>query len=379
MPPTNIREETTMGSDDILVVGLNPALQKRFLLRESEDLVPGKVHRSDKMMQQGIGGKGQDVAVALACLSPKPKFHVAQFVGQGAEGDEVLELLQRHTNDLEIGKLTVRTQAKLRTCTTIIGASSSTELVEPSGTISPEEYQELLNLLKTCESHPAIVIMGSMPPGCHQDTYAEIVETCCASSDDKKCFLLVDSVVGLKPLLHRLSSLKGVKTMIKINVDELINLTINNQQGSRQDIVYAKIAEFIEDNPYVQYLAVTDGKDTAYFAYVNETSYDLYALKPPSLEQFNQVLYPIGAGDAVSAGTIAMWKASEDPTDSRPDYMKICQESADNMPLMAFQFGLACASASCLNEQNSSFEQVVAIKLFKSSSPPEYLGQIQID
>ena len=43
-----------------VVIGLNPALQKRFLLaRSNPNLVPGSVHRAHSI-QQGIGGKGQD-------------------------------------------------------------------------------------------------------------------------------------------------------------------------------------------------------------------------------------------------------------------------------------------------------------------------------
>eukprot|EP00980_Cylindrotheca_fusiformis_P008179 scaffold1734_cov196-Cylindrotheca_fusiformis.AAC.1 len=42
-----------------IIVGLNGALQKRFILPDEGVLVPGNVHRA-KSVQTGVGGKGQD-------------------------------------------------------------------------------------------------------------------------------------------------------------------------------------------------------------------------------------------------------------------------------------------------------------------------------
>jgi hypothetical protein len=54
-------------SSGSIIVGLNGALQKRFLLSPQTSLVPGNVHRATTI-QTGVGGKGQDVAISLACL-----------------------------------------------------------------------------------------------------------------------------------------------------------------------------------------------------------------------------------------------------------------------------------------------------------------------
>ena len=84
--------------------------------------------------------------------------------------------------------LTVRTASGMRTCTSIVGADSTTELVEPSGVIREEELQDLLDKLHNhkpvCD---ALCVMGSLPPGAcaAPDTYARIYQALSASDDDR--------------------------------------------------------------------------------------------------------------------------------------------------------------------------------------------------
>jgi hypothetical protein len=74
----------TKSSSTTIVVGLNAALQKRFILpNDASILIPGNVHRA-KEVQIGVGGKGQDVAISLNCLNYLPAgLQLAQFVGHG--------------------------------------------------------------------------------------------------------------------------------------------------------------------------------------------------------------------------------------------------------------------------------------------------------
>jgi hypothetical protein len=74
----------TKSSSTTIVVGLNAALQKRFILsNDASTLIPGNVHRA-KEVQIGVGGKGQDVAISLNCLKYLPPgLQLAQFVGHG--------------------------------------------------------------------------------------------------------------------------------------------------------------------------------------------------------------------------------------------------------------------------------------------------------
>ena len=97
-----------------VIIGLNAALQKRFILPPESRLEPGNVHRSQRV-EIGVGGKGQDVAVAMSCLDPSESFKdkavLTQFIGEGAEGDTVLDALKRrHLSD----ELTIRNGSPLR-------------------------------------------------------------------------------------------------------------------------------------------------------------------------------------------------------------------------------------------------------------------------
>ena len=222
-------------SQSIVVVGLNAALQKRFVLLPGDDLEPGNVHRASKC-DTGVGGKGQDVGVALSCLmnmttkkeeggglldtdiiDGRPgRVILAQFLGMGAEGDAVsIALTSKY--GLRDESLTVRNAAPLRTCTTIVGANCATELVETSGEVTSDEMSMLYDGIDELTSEAGgggrgrgrgrradcVCVMGSMPPGCPEDAYADLVRRLA----DSGSLVLVDSVIGLGPLLKTLKSI----------------------------------------------------------------------------------------------------------------------------------------------------------------------------
>ena len=228
-------------SQSIVVVGLNAALQRRFVLPPGADLEPGNVHRASKC-DTGVGGKGQDVGVALSCLmnymttkkevgvglhdidvgidaasgaydSRRGRVILAQFLGMGAEGDAVsIALTSKY--GLRDESLTVRNAAPLRTCTTIVGANCATELVETSGEVTSDEMSALFDGIDELTSEAGkggrgrggadcVCVMGSMPPGCPEDTYADMVRRLA----DSGSLVLVDSVIGLGPLLKTLKSI----------------------------------------------------------------------------------------------------------------------------------------------------------------------------
>ena len=69
----------TTPTSNIVILGLNPALPKRFLPPPSTPLTPGNVHRSTKV-EIGVGGKGQDVAIALRCLAGSEESSNAEAI-----------------------------------------------------------------------------------------------------------------------------------------------------------------------------------------------------------------------------------------------------------------------------------------------------------
>jgi fructose-1-phosphate kinase PfkB-like protein len=101
---------------------------------------------------QGIGGKGQDVFVAAACMGAKPQPMLVQFVGEGQEGDAVVNLLadiaskSLAESPLLSGDMSVRTPHRCRTCITLVDASTldATEIIEPTGAVTEDNLAELL-------------------------------------------------------------------------------------------------------------------------------------------------------------------------------------------------------------------------------------------
>jgi fructose-1-phosphate kinase PfkB-like protein len=378
-------------SSGSIIVGLNGALQKRFLLSPQTSLVPGNVHRATTI-QTGVGGKGQDVAISLACLgladndddNSNNKMQLAQFVGNGPEGDTVLALLKERIGDKAATSLSVRTNSAMRTCTTIVASDESTELVEPSGVVTEEEQDALLQKLKSTVSDPAaICIMGSMPPGLPADMYATIYKA--VASDNTLC--VMDSVTGLEPMMKVLSG----KALLKINASELCQLAGVKKSSSETggvllDELVQAVKSFIAKYNALESLdglAITDGRHPSHLVSFENKKFEIYKITTPSLDP-DVVLYPIGAGDSVAAGTLASWTSLESKNKvlsgtiqtALEHRMQTVERSSDRTRRIeaAFAFGLACGSASCLNEENSVFQVEDVLELFRGIPPAELVA-----
>lgn len=428
--------------DATVVIGLNAALQKRFVLPESGKLVPGSVHRA-AYVEEGVGGKGQNVTIALSCLLPsaelnKSQAHLAQFIGRGAEGDKVIALLGSQTGERQA--LTIRSASGMRTCTTIVGSDCTTELVEPSGVIEAAEMEALLQKVESMgrasdgkgKAFPtavsALCIMGSMPPGCPIDTYAKLYE----HTAGQGTATLIDSVIGLQPLLARMALLGRScedqelgRAVLKINASELCKLGGVARTGSEADGVspsdlYKAAQGFLEKfgpdaAEALDHLAITDGAHPGYLVPLNNGGGEVSRVfqmgvldlmsKGTSGGSSNgdggsPVLYPIGAGDTVAAGTLAAWRhfqvlgstrrqEEEERSPLSPAASEVLAERLDGFLAamgaeskhavrdgtlaVAFAFGLACGSASCLKQDNAVFDVEVALRLFMGMAPPTLL------
>lgn len=375
-----------------VICALNGALQKRFVLPSDSQLVPGNVHRIHDV-QVGVGGKGQDVAIALSCLGYK-KMTIAQFIGQGAEGDEVLDLLEERVGRDAL-KFTIRTASPLRTCTSVVAADSTTELIEPSGTVSPEEMTDLLSNLENIQggSAAAVCVMGSMPPGCPETAYADIYQR--SANPDTLC--VIDSVAGLQPLIEMIAQEdKRGPTIFKVNASELcalagIKKSNNEVDGVKQEELVAAIKGFLARfqpaaTQALTAIAITDGKHDAHLAVIGNygKEFQLFTLPIGTLPS-GRTLFPIGAGDAVAAGTLAAWQCLMTQTDNLNDaclpvgikealtsflgLLDASDNAATLKMLSAFSFGLACGSASCLCEENSVLAIEDALRLFSLGKP----------
>jgi fructose-1-phosphate kinase PfkB-like protein len=397
----------TIGST--VVVGLNGALQKRFVLPDNEPLTPGNVHRALRV-EVGVGGKGQDVAATLSCLEydRRANLRLAQFIGRGAEGDAVYNMLADLLGE-EAMSLTVRpTGCGMRTCTSIVTTDSTTELVEPSGTVSAQDVDELMNKLQVCargeSSVDALVFMGSMPPGCSDDMYANIYEKIA----NRGTLCLIDSVNGLGPLLKTVAAMGRTAqscgpVILKVNASELLRLAeLKKSSTSRRseaggavlDEVVQSISGFLNKfegaTRALAAIAITDGAHPAFVAIMpaeDEHEFRLFQLNTSALSSLSTTLYPIGAGDAVAAGTMAAWKCLTDSNKSgvggapssccvHPDIQQALmgnESPPTRVILSSFAFGLACGSASCLQEENSYVTIQDVLELY-SRERPIFLG-----
>lgn len=442
-PSSSLFSSSSSASDDVVVVGLNGALQKRFILDSSDpSLIPGNVHRATRV-ETGVGGKGQDVAIALHCLddtsstSSSSCIQLCQFVGRDdAAGQTVYQLLQDRLGPSAMD-LTIQTSSPTRTCTSIVASKETTELVEPSGTIAPEELEALMQRLEdryggghgnghheknngnddratTTTPHAvrALCIMGSIPPGVAVDTYGKIF----AKIMDKKTVCVVDSIVGIPDLIEAATRVAVVaaaaaatdqngtpQIILKINASELCKLAETSKKKSEtggidQDELQEAICGFFNNfspQKAIHGLAITDGQHPSYMAIVDEESFRLYQLPVPKLDS-SKTLYPIGAGDAVAAGLLAAWstltRIDDDmksivPQDSVELLLKcsastgtLCKDSegtydTDSLLLAALAFGLCCGSASCLQEENSVLDPSDVVSLFRQYGKLEKVGK----
>lgn len=445
----------------VMVVGLNPALQKRFILEPHHaTLIPGEVHRAHRV-DVGIGGKGQDVAVAFSCLlqdynhniddctmvetstttstttastatkkvsHSQPPFFLVQLVSKGPEGDTLLDLLEKQIRSrIPLGTrwfavstaTTVRTRSKLRVCTTIVASDSATELVEPAGFVETDEFQELLNNVKklgTTKASPsskeslrstlfAFCIMGSMPPGCPLHTFATLAKL----TVGPETLVVIDSVVGLDLLFKELAHIRTKHVMLKINLSELsslVNSVPNEGTHRNPNGVWTMAHSFLDQYPdatnALSHIAITNGKADAFFVTLRKDSHLLdkvdnisttttttmvgkdrvqaiWSIPVPKLPE-QSLVFPIGAGDTVSAGILASWMHLKRSSLRLHEKIYTVLNSALVDPSMggevaiAFSFGLACASASCLQPENSVFDVDDAVRLFSTMSKPKQLN-----
>lgn len=396
-------------SDSItIMVGLNAALQKRFILPEPIVLIPGNVHRASAV-QTGVGGKGQNAATAMSCLHYQLPLRLAQFIGTGSEGDFVWNLLQQRWGK-EALEISVRPATPLRISTSVVTCDETTELVDPSGIITKEEMKKLLDSLEhlvmtaTQKQSSSIVsalcIMGSMPPGCPDETYSLIYNIVAKS----RPFCLIDSVIGLGPLLQAIGTMAPNRgpTLLKVNAPELCKLAgvsklLSETGGILRDELIQAVQGFVQVYPYAKQaldaLAITDGKHPAHVIAFHDTKASIYELPIPKLNTVATTshLYPIGAGDSVAGATVAAWQAlTIGPCLDGSLYEALSSANSvmadDNIDdpivrkmIAAFSFGLTCGSASCLHPENAQFDIADVVRLHGDRSPGRFQETIPIN
>ena len=169
----------------ILVVGLNPAVQK---IVSFQDFKLDQVNRA-KDITYISGGKGANFAKASKVVGQDLALY--QFSG-GAAGEKYLKILKLE----KIKYNNQQTISETRTCSTIISDKNSavTELIEPAGRISESEAKLLLaKIIQDLDKFNGVAICGTFPYGIKDKFYSKIAKV----AKEKSIPLLLDSVAAI--------------------------------------------------------------------------------------------------------------------------------------------------------------------------------------
>lgn len=308
--------DLTMEPRPVLAVSLNSAWQKTL---NFGNVAWGEVNRAESCHEAG-GGKGVNVARVFRLL--KRPVAVLAFAG-GDTGQN----LRREFKESGVEDLTVTTAGRTRCCYTVIDKERghATELIEPSSTVSGEEFSELMSLVSERISHyGAVALCGSLPSGVPSDTYGRIA----AVANGKNVPVVVDVAKNVS------EALESGAVLLKINGEELSNMT-----GASDMIVGAE--SLLGRYPKLDWLAVTNGGEPAML-------FRRGGCWRITLPRFDKIVSPIGGGDCTTA---IMTR-------------RIAEGWRDDIKMVeAFAEALSCASASCLTDTPSVFEIEVAEKI----------------
>lgn len=261
----------------VVTVSLNPAVDKYLRiprLRRGEHIEVEEVITS-------AGGKAVNVAGVLRVLGEE--VELLGFFG-GFTGDFILEQVARegiHADPVRIPALT-------RTAFVLVEADGSeTEIVEPGAAVQPAELAALRAKLRAAAARAAVVVLsGSVPAGCPDDVYVQLLADCGA------CPVIVDtSRVHLRALLH--ARPRPGPFLIKPNrreAEAALGLALHSPAAITTALGAVAAAG-------VELPVLSDGA-AGLFALAQGR---LWQARPPALERVNSV----GSGDAAVAGFAA--------------------------------------------------------------------------
>lgn len=364
------REVLSLPAAPLLVVGLNPALQRTLCVPQ---LTLNAVARATALVQS-VGGKGQHCVLA-ANAERSGSACICQVLGAvGAAGKFVAEQLmpagqqKPSATPASDRELTYWCEGfSTRTCTTVLSAhdGSSTELIDPSEEVSASDAKQLrarlLQAVRDADAscRPGIAMCGSLPTGLPTSLYAEV-----AMAKPAGVLLLLDAYKGIAEALQT-----GRVDVLKINASELRALLLARSSSGGNEApdagvegqsgcegVLRDLRQLFNDRallggaPAETLVAVTDGASEAYLA-IRGQGVDIvpgpgavWRLHIPPLDSRGGCVNPIGAGDTASG-------------------VLLCALVEGCEPPQALARALAAASASCLSLRGADWQKEVAAEL----------------
>ncbi|MCF0221134.1 MAG: carbohydrate kinase [Fibrobacter sp.] len=263
-------------SQEILILGLNPAWQRLFFL---DKFTPGEVHRISKV-EAYASGKGINCGRVLQLLGGSPLL--MHFLGS-EHGSRIFDELSA----CGIQQAPVWIKEPTRICTTIVSEGESTELIEPSPLLSEVENEDFIQTLNEYwNSTQSVALCGSFPKGFNVGLINSLDFT------GKKIF--IDAIEGIDTWLE-----KGVE-LLKINMQEYCKLCermgIPLVMSSPQ--FWKMSATTVLERLPIKNLVVTDEDSPVRAFRLVEKKFQGLQLQPPTIQMKND----IGAGDAFFAG-----------------------------------------------------------------------------
>ncbi|MGH9481854.1 MAG: 1-phosphofructokinase family hexose kinase [Terriglobales bacterium] len=262
----------------VCAVSLNPAIDKYLRiarLRRGEHLEAQEVITS-------AGGKAVNVAGVLRALGEE--VELIGFFG-GFTGDYILA--QAAAEGIRADP--VRIPALTRTAFVLVEEDGSeTEVVEPGAPVAPEAIAALRAKLRAAAGRAAVVVLsGSVPPGCSEDIYVQLLGDCAG-----RCPVIVDTSRAHLRALLAAKPYPG-PAMIKPNrreTEAALGQALDGSPGFVRALRY-----FAQCG--VAMPVISDG---AAGLWVWRES-RIWQARPPALTRVNSV----GSGDATVAGLAA--------------------------------------------------------------------------
>ena len=258
----------------ITTVCMNPALDKTVTV---DALVPGQVNRI-RSARTDVGGKGVNVAVVARRLGLDP----VQVIGcAGVEGFSRLRAAMVREDVLQRFH-TVEGAIRVNTKVVSLDGSGVTELNESGPMLTAEDIDVFFDLaIDAAGESDYVVVTGSLPPGCPEGTYRELMRLLGGS----RCIL---DVGGRELML----GLEAKPFLVKPNHHELA-AALGREMHTLEDVRCG--AEALRDAG-AQNVLVSLGKDGALLVSGEGT---FFAPEVPV-----EVHSTVGAGDALVGGLL---------------------------------------------------------------------------
>jgi fructose-1-phosphate kinase PfkB-like protein len=306
----------------VICICLSPGFQRSVII---DSLIAGEVNRL-KSVNVDVAGKGVNVCRVLQRLG----VEACCLAQGGSNADELMSLARLEGLDLRL----IPSSGQLRTCTSIVETSMATgrrvtELVEPSSPVDESCVDTLTQMVQAMlPSATALVLAGSMAPGYPAGYLTRLASMARESGVpvllDVQGSVLIDTIVA-RPAVVKINLAEFAATFFARRFSggehggdlaeplvsaDIINAVAEVSRNHETSFVLTRGAESI--------LLARDG--------------DVRCIPVPALAA-EQIINPIGSGDAFLAGMLAQLLTSW------------CNPDWDNIPLEALEKAIGLATA----------------------------------